>query len=392
MLIYLDSAQNRQGRAQREFRARGDGALHARRGPLHRAGRQGGRARVHRLEPRPRDRARSCSAAPARRRRARRCSARRGASTATRCSTSCSRSRRPPSSRHRQAVARVRLARARSAPRSNASRDASASRTTTSRRRCCAICSPRTRSTRRTTAARWSSRRSSSSSARCASSRSTPARDAAVRGRRGRHGPEPVLAAQRQGLARRRAWINIDTLLARKQFLDRVARATTRTCTRAWPRRARAMTPPCAPPNAAVAAGGVPDDDRRAGTASAAQMERGLAQPAVRQRALACRSCPGATPGRARAAAAQRAAAADRSLRDARPICRRRYRSRSCARLRARSRVSAQVTDVGPPMRSSHASSLPRAGASRLRARRVGARVRMRPPRRRARATATCWC
>ena len=56
MLIYLDNAQQPQGAAERELRARGDGALHARRGQLHRARRQGSGARVHRLEPRPRHR------------------------------------------------------------------------------------------------------------------------------------------------------------------------------------------------------------------------------------------------------------------------------------------------------------------------------------------------
>ena len=45
-----------QGRAEREFRARADGALHAGRRQLQRARRQGGGARVHRLEPRPRQR------------------------------------------------------------------------------------------------------------------------------------------------------------------------------------------------------------------------------------------------------------------------------------------------------------------------------------------------
>src|SRR5260221_103798 len=41
---------------ERELRARGDGAVHARRGSLHRARREGGRARLHRMESRARDR------------------------------------------------------------------------------------------------------------------------------------------------------------------------------------------------------------------------------------------------------------------------------------------------------------------------------------------------
>ena len=122
MLVYLDGAQNRKRQPERELRARGDGALHARRRPLHRARRQGSRARVHRLEPRPRHRRVSCSAAalhdagektvlgrtgPLRRRRRARPPARAAA--------------RPPSS-SRQAVARVRVARARCRARCSASR------------------------------------------------------------------------------------------------------------------------------------------------------------------------------------------------------------------------------------------------------------------------------
>ena len=87
-----------QGPAQRELRARGDGALHAGRGELHRARRQGGRARLHRLEHRPRHgRVRVPRRAP-RRRTPKRCSAAPATSTATPFSTSCSRSRRPRSS------------------------------------------------------------------------------------------------------------------------------------------------------------------------------------------------------------------------------------------------------------------------------------------------------
>ena len=50
-----------QGNAQREFRARGDGAVHAGRRQLQRAGHQGGGTRLYRLEHRPRQRRHSCS-------------------------------------------------------------------------------------------------------------------------------------------------------------------------------------------------------------------------------------------------------------------------------------------------------------------------------------------
>ena len=88
-----------QGPAQRELRARGDGALHPRRGPLQRDATSrkprapspaGASIRDTRRVP--------CSAGRARRRRRRPCSAAAATSTATRCSTSCWRSRRPPSS------------------------------------------------------------------------------------------------------------------------------------------------------------------------------------------------------------------------------------------------------------------------------------------------------
>ena len=77
------ACSNRARRAERELRARGDGAVHAGRRPLHRARRQGSGARVHRLEPRSRHRRRSCSAARCTTRARRRCSAAPGASTAT---------------------------------------------------------------------------------------------------------------------------------------------------------------------------------------------------------------------------------------------------------------------------------------------------------------------
>ena len=53
MLIYLDNAGSR-GQAPNENFARGDGALHAGRGPLRGARREGSGARLHRLEPRAR--------------------------------------------------------------------------------------------------------------------------------------------------------------------------------------------------------------------------------------------------------------------------------------------------------------------------------------------------
>ena len=52
MLDYLDGAQQPKGQAEREFRPRSDGALHPRRGPLHRAGHPAGGQGLHRLGPR----------------------------------------------------------------------------------------------------------------------------------------------------------------------------------------------------------------------------------------------------------------------------------------------------------------------------------------------------
>ena len=201
-----------QGRAEREFRARGDGALHARRRPLHRAGHQGSGARVHRLEPRPRHAASSCSGRAlhddgdqdgARQDRA--------ASTATRCSTSCSRGRRPREFVTAQAVARVRLARSRSAPKCSASPRAFATRATTSRPRCASCCSrdafyaPENRGVLVKSPVELvvGTLRQLDLAA---------GRRAAVRGRRGRHGAEPVRRrptsragrAARRGSTRRR--------------------------------------------------------------------------------------------------------------------------------------------------------------------------------------------
>ena len=124
-----------QGPAQRELRARGHGALHARRRPLRRSGRQGGRARVHRMEPRSRHRALPL---PARHPRLRREDRARQVGPVRRRR----RARRHPRSaanrgvHHGQAVARVRVRRPRPA-RSAAHRARRfATATTTSRSRC----------------------------------------------------------------------------------------------------------------------------------------------------------------------------------------------------------------------------------------------------------------
>ena len=95
MLIWLDSGRNRTGRAERELRARSDGALHARRRALH--------ASATSKAPRARspagavDRAaaHACSGRACTTTASRRCSARAATSTATAPSTCCSRSRRP---------------------------------------------------------------------------------------------------------------------------------------------------------------------------------------------------------------------------------------------------------------------------------------------------------
>ena len=214
-----------QGRAERELRARGDGALHARRGPLHRAGREGSRARVHRLEPRPRDRARSCSARGCTTTASRRCSARPGASTATRCSTSCSRARRPREFVDRQAVARIRLARSRSARKSR--RIARALPRLGLRHQGRAARAAHVRRVLRAAriAACSSSRRSSSSSARCAQFDLAPEQALPFAIAAAGMGQNLFSPPNVKGWPGGEAWINTTTLLARKQFVDRVTRA-----------------------------------------------------------------------------------------------------------------------------------------------------------------------
>ena len=223
MLIYLDSVQNRKGAAQRELRARGDGALHARRRPLHRAGRQGGGARLHRLEPRPRRRrlrrsGRACTTTARRR-----CFGQRGRfdgddvldillarpETARFVVGKLWREFVSPDPDPRE-VERI----ARRLPRVALRHQGGAARA--------AHRSPR--SGRPTTAARWSKSRSSSWSARCGSS--TCARRCGCRLRSPRAAWARTCSRRptsRAGPAARR-WINSSTLLARKQFLDALAR------------------------------------------------------------------------------------------------------------------------------------------------------------------------
>ena len=158
--------------------------------------------------------------AGARRRREDRARPHAAASTATRCSTSCSRSRRRPSS----SWASCGASSFRPSPirrRCGASRAYSATPATTSARRC-ARCSSPTRSTRRRTARRWSSRRSSWSSARCASSDFTTGEVMPFVVHRQPARPEAVRAAQRQGLAGRRGVDQLDDA-ARAQAVPRAA-------------------------------------------------------------------------------------------------------------------------------------------------------------------------
>ncbi len=161
-----------QGPAQRELRARADGALYPRRGQLRRARRQGSRARVHWMErgsgyrgvrvppagARRRGQDHSRAHGQLRRGRGARHPARRAARRPSSWPASCGAS----SSRPRPIRRRC-----------GALRGHSASRATTYARRS-PRCSHPTRSTRRRTAPRSSSLPSISSSERCASSISRP--------------------------------------------------------------------------------------------------------------------------------------------------------------------------------------------------------------------------
>ena len=233
MLVYLDGGDQPARRAERELRARGDGALHAGRGPLQRDG----------TSRRPRARS------PA------------GASTARPATFSSGRAlhddgektvlgrtgafdgddvldlllAQPETAEFvaAQAVARVRLAGARSAARSGASPPRFARSGYEIRAAMRALLLTPTRSGRRRTAARWSSRRSSSSSARCASSTSA----SAIRCRSWCCCASSARTCSRRRTSRAgraaKPGSTRSTLLARKQFVERAVRA--------WTKRACAM-------------------------------------------------------------------------------------------------------------------------------------------------------
>ena len=190
-------------------------------GQLQRAGHQGSRARLHRLEHRPRHRRVPVPPRAARRRREDGARPQRATSTATTCSTSCSRSRRPPSSSPPSCGASS--SRPSPDPR-EVKRIAARSSARRLRRQGRAARAARrpTRSGRRRIAARSSRARSTSSSARCASSSVAPARRAAVRASSlAGIGQNLFSPPNVKGWPGGEAWINSDTLLARKQFLER---------------------------------------------------------------------------------------------------------------------------------------------------------------------------
>ena len=95
MLVYLDGARNRKGAPNENFAREVMELFTLGEGHYSETGHQGGRARVHRLEPRPRDRSVPLPAGAARLRRQDGVRTRPAGSTATTCSTSCSRARRP---------------------------------------------------------------------------------------------------------------------------------------------------------------------------------------------------------------------------------------------------------------------------------------------------------
>ena len=122
-----------------------------------------------------------------------------------------------------EAVARIRLAGSRSGG-SATHRARFVESRTTSRWRCATCCSA-TRSTRPKTAACSSSRRPNSSSARCARSASTPEQVAPFAIAAAGMGQNLMSPPNVKGWPGGETWINTTTLLARKQFVDRVTRA-----------------------------------------------------------------------------------------------------------------------------------------------------------------------
>ena len=327
-----------QGHAEREFRARGDGALHARRGPLRRAGHQGSRARLHRLEPRPRHGQVRVPALHPRLRQQDRARQDRAISTATTCSTSCSRSPRPRSSSRASCGANS----SRPIPmtrRSSASPRVSASSGYDIKAALCALLTSDAFYAPRT-AACWSSRRSSSSSARCAHFDMHPARRSRLRSPRPRWGRTCSSPPNVKGWPGGEAWINASTLLARKQFLDRLfAHRRAGACdgegrSRSW----RPSVPKqIATPNAAL------DEDKSGSCASCARWSAACracsstARHGSRELAGAPTTRP-ALEGRLARAARHRAAGGARTERRA---------AHRRARARARRRLSAEVTGNG---------------------------------------------
>ncbi len=308
----------------------------------------------------------------------------RAASTATRCSTSCSRSRRPPSSSRASCGAsssrRIPTPRevkriARSFRDSDYDIKVALRALLTSR---CVLRAP-------TTAATLVKSPVELVVGTLRQLDLDAGADAAVRGRRGGHGAEPVLAAQRQGLAGRRG---VD------QHAARCSRASS---------SSTAFSAPTTPPHRMAAsarrcdggeraeAGDVAARARRIPTRCAQQrvQARDGARPrqrAVRQRAAGSRSW---TRRRRRSRAVrQRGACCWRRRRRLRPTPTA-SRWRSCARWCSTRRTSSSDGCRDGPPRFSQAG---RRGFCCSRACGVGDARRVRPRHRRAPTTATCSC
>ena len=327
MLVYLDSAQNRKGQPNENFArevmelfTRGRRQIHARR--TSRKPRARSRAGASIAKP-----ASTCSGRARTTTATRPCSANRADSTAMRCSTSCSRNPPPRSS---------------SPPSSGASSSRptpTRARSSASRRHSGVELRHQDRAARRAAerrvlgarriAARWSRAPSNSSSGRCASWK--------FRRRNGL--PFAVLAAGMgqnlfsppnvKGWPGGNAWINANTLLARKQFVDRLARADEGS--QSHDRGRGAATSPSVEPSRAPTPLFVADDQKGALPAVGARSRSRLAQRQLRRGGVARRAqgSHARRQGACGASVAARVAAASATT-----IRRRRARASSARRCR----------------------------------------------------------
>ena len=171
------------------------------------------------------------------------------------------------------------------------------------------------------------------------------------------------------------AWINTTTLLARKQYLDRITRAGDDAMPQ---RRCRSRRDGARPPNRALAPQGVRDDDKARRQRFLRAMERGLVEPGLRQRALARAAFRArAPPERGRSAQQLLLAVAPQQRLD----FDRRFAARSCARWCSMPRTSS--SEGRSPMKRRDVPAHRALGCRARCVRRPATRVAFGAPRRR---------